>query len=280
MATQRQRHGKGVRLSDLVGAGILDEGRFLINGNRRGVRVDPDRLGVAVVANTAGNLNCDFLLFDDRIVFNGRKCTLAGVLDGPHHYMEASEAPKRAGKKILAEVKKNAPHAGSGDALLVDALSAGHMHLQTLNLRGGLHKYQTTAAVALIDPGDGRAYTAHSGDSRVYCIRGGVSARQITKDHGMLNLVYSFLGLEGQPEIGAGTISDYNPDTDRILVCTDGLHDQIADRTAYMKQQFFKQAESIREIIEQPGSAQEKVNRLVSEARKQGSADDIATVLL
>jgi serine/threonine protein phosphatase PrpC len=141
-----------------------------------------------------------------------------------------------------------------------------------------------TTAVALAICGD-RAYAAYVGDSRLYLLRAG-RIYQMTEDH---SVVYEMVrkglltaeearnhedrnvlsrSLGGRPEVEVGfweaPLSLRNED--RLLICSDGLHDLVTD------------AEILSTVMtEQEGSAAAK---LIAIAKERGGYDNVTVALI
>lgn len=120
----------------------------------------------------------------------------------------------------------------------------------------------TTAVVAHL--ADGHAHLAHVGDSRAYLLRRG-ELQQVTVDHSD--------GLRITQALG--TTSDIAPDVtdvelvdgDRLILCTDGLTDMVAD-------------DEIRDITEGAADAQTACDRLVQTALAYGGVDNVTVIVV
>jgi PPM family protein phosphatase len=139
----------------------------------------------------------------------------------------------------------------------------------------------TLTAVTII--GD-LAYIAHVGDSRVYLIsRDGVE--QITRDHSLVqrlieldqltpeeaadhpqkNVLYRALGQSESLEVD--TLTRRLPPKSRLLLCSDGLWNQVEDR-------------EILDIVNKNANPQEACEKLVALANARGGIDNVTTILL
>lgn len=146
-----------------------------------------------------------------------------------------------------------------------------------------LHGMGTTCvAVAILVP---QVFVAYVGDSRLYLLREG-GFYQITEDHTIVNDMVRkgiltreqariheernvlSLSLGGRPEIQASFLEE--PMTlragDRLLLCSDGLHDLITDL----------ELQSI--IAASP--AHEAVQSLINAANREGGHDNITAALI
>ncbi|MFL5655295.1 MAG: PP2C family protein-serine/threonine phosphatase [Ktedonobacteraceae bacterium] len=154
-------------------------------------------------------------------------------------------------------------------AILEQLIREADEHVRTEGAqRAGTHDLATTVAMAILcrQPGM-RGYTmiyAHVGDSRIYLLRGDEPLKRLTSDDGLLaklvenqvvneedalridqamrtdqlsDTEYSYFRLRGgitqalggpqPPTIHVNQVSVYPGD--RILLCTDGIHDNLVD---------------------------------------------------
>lgn len=140
----------------------------------------------------------------------------------------------------------------------------------------------TTLDVLLL--ADGEAFVAHVGDSRTYLLRSGAAA-QVTTDH----TVAEVLVIEGKlspeearvsplrtilvnaigvsPDVGVELAHIKLRRGDKILLCSDGLHD------------YFPAESEISELLAEK-SGQEGLERLVEIAKQRGGHDNITGVLV
>ena len=119
----------------------------------------------------------------------------------------------------------------------------------------------------------------HVGDSRVYALEG-TALKQLTDDHSYVNMLRQMGELsdeevENHPRknvitrsVGSNETVEVDiqvrdaPDYDLVLVCSDGLTDEVPD-------------DVIEQIILQDEPLDEIVGRLVKEANARGGADNI-----
>ncbi|MDR2817636.1 MAG: Stp1/IreP family PP2C-type Ser/Thr phosphatase [Oscillospiraceae bacterium] len=140
----------------------------------------------------------------------------------------------------------------------------------------------STTIVSLIFFG-GLLHIANVGDSRAYCISNGI-IEQLTKDHSVVqvlidsgkitkreakkhpskNCLIKVLGLE--PGVEPSYTCRQMSREDKILVCTDGLHDRVIKKEMVS-------------VLEGFG-LEESVNELINIALKHGGADNITAVLM
>ena len=129
-----------------------------------------------------------------------------------------------------------------------------------------------------------QAIVSHVGDSRCYLVRDG-RARQITQDHTWVN-EQKKLGLISERDIAVsdarhvlirslGPEMFVSPDTtaltmlpgDMLVLCTDGLHDEMS-------------AATIAEIVSQPKSVEELAQELVARAVEIDGNDNTTAQLI
>jgi len=165
---------------------------------------------------------------------------------------------------------------------LKDAINrAGSMIVRRATEEPELRGMGTTATVMLFSKD--KAYIAHVGDSRAYCVREG-KITQITEDH---SLVHEQLksGLITEEEAkthqlkniitrSVGVQEDVEVDTvvwkvlpqDAYLLCSDGLTNMVGDQ-------------ELEEIVN-AGEPEQAARRLVDRANEQGGDDNITLILL
>jgi protein phosphatase len=119
---------------------------------------------------------------------------------------------------------------------------------------------------------EGVVCVAHVGDSRVYSFKSG-TLNQVTHDHsvvathpeyahlaGMRNILTRAMGVGDELEVDF-IIAPVEKD-ELFLLCTDGLHNYVAE-------------ERIVEILKSEKSAEERAEELVEEAKKGGGGDNV-----
>ena len=139
----------------------------------------------------------------------------------------------------------------------------------------------TTATVLYFD--DSKAYVAHVGDSRAYCIRGG-SIIQITEDHSLVNeqlksgliteeeakthqlknIITRSVGVQEEVEVDTIVWDVQNDDT--YVLCSDGLSNMV-------------QNEEIRALVSE-NETEEAARKLVELANDRGGDDNISLILV
>ena len=124
----------------------------------------------------------------------------------------------------------------------------------------------------------------HVGDSRVYAVEDG-QLRQLTDDHSYVNMLKQLGELseeevENHPRrnvitrsIGSNEVVDVDvqvrdaPDYEIVLVCSDGLTDEVP-------------YEVIQQLLQEDAPLEKIVERLVSEANERGGADNITVAAI
>lgn len=138
-----------------------------------------------------------------------------------------------------------------------------------------------TTFAALVVRGD-EALILHVGDSRIYLFREG-KLRQLTKDHSLVNelsgkeplddesyrrlkhIITRCLGTEGDVEVDRSRIQIH--DSDRFLLCTDGLTDEVT-------------SDEIANILRSEKDVQKNCNQLVDLALEHGGRDNITICMM
>src|SRR5690606_5445425 len=126
------------------------------------------------------------------------------------------------------------------------------------------------------------AYIAHVGDSRIYLYtKDGLE--QLTRDHSLVqrlieldqltqeeaaehpqkNVLYRALGQSENIEVD--TLTRRLPPKARLLLCSDGLWNQVPER-------------DIQEIVKQSNNPQDACNKLVALANKHGGMDNVTVI--
>lgn len=131
---------------------------------------------------------------------------------------------------------------------------------------------------------DGRAQLVHVGDSRAYLFRAGELER-LTEDHSVVgrmvregrisaeeadqhpqrSVLEKALGVEAELDVDSHTVG--TEPGDRILLCSDGLTNVLAD-------------EEIQAILADEPNPEKAAKRLVGEAIKGGANDNVTTVVV
>ncbi len=128
--------------------------------------------------------------------------------------------------------------------LLDEACNAASRRVYEAASSTGRQGMTTTLVAAVV--GGGAAFLGHVGDSRIYLLRDGV-LKQLTEDHSMINeliksgmlasadaaqsryrnVITRAIGL--YPTVRTDTMHVELLDGDRLLLCSDGLHDMVPE---------------------------------------------------
>ena len=159
--------------------------------------------------------------------------------------MTPAEANGQGERKEATEAKETEAHGNGEQPALTEALARAveAANRQVRELAHSLGQATGTTLTAVAISGQ-RAALAHLGDSRAYLLRGDVMV-QLTEDHSVLarlqsvdhpllsdpdifvprSMLYRSLGQED--EIGADTLDFTIAAGDRLLLCSDGLWDEV-----------------------------------------------------
>lgn len=206
---------------------------------------------------------------------------LLAVADG----MGGHQAGKKASKTAIKELKKyvkNQLEEGNEkfNEILRKGFKKADNKVTKLSEENPKHEGMGTTLVAAIINSE-KAVIGNIGDSRAYEINGRVE--QITKDH---SLVQSLIDAGEITEEKArnhpqrnvvtqtiGTESDIDVDlyerelNEVLMLCSDGLHDQLRD-------------EEIKEIFNKNSNLETIGNKLIDKANQKGGKDNTSVVLI
>ncbi len=219
---------------------------------------------------------------EDALLATGPK--LFAIADGMGGYAAGETASSEALKVLQQE-------AANFENLEADALSAAlaqavrQANAQIHHLAQTEEKYHDmgTTLVAVYLPGDGRAYIANVGDSRLYSWHQG-ELRQITVDHSYVaelvaqgeitpqeafqhpqkNIILRAIGAEAGLEVDVFTME--LAEASKLLLCSDGLSDMVQD-------------EQIAAIL-QGNSTKQAAEMLLEAALDNGGRDNISLILI
>lgn len=209
--------------------------------------------------------------------------TWAVVCDGMGGVSGGQVASELCVEKVSAAIKrgfrKNITIKGIKN-LLESAISAANSVVFDESLKNAELKGMGTTVVAVV-VNNGVAVIAHVGDSRAYCINDRITP--LTKDHSLVqlmidtgkitpeeakthpdrNIITRAVGIQNfvDAEIDIADVSE----SDKILICTDGLCGIVED-------------EDILQIIKQYGDS--SAEKLVEASVECGSRDNITAVLI
>ena len=212
--------------------------------------------------------------------------TLFCVADGMGGGSEGATASRFVCEEIakVAEIPDFAARMKAVDS----AIGAANARIRAYSQEKGFKQMGTTVAVLLVNPADARkGVICHVGDSRIYRVRGG-AAELLTKDHtiggqlsefatgdaaaGLRNrrnpLAHVLTRAIGVEEKVAGDWRKLDIEkNDRYLVCSDGVHDVIADS-------------QIGDILTVSQDIEEASKRLSDEIVRNGAPDNYTYVMI
>jgi serine/threonine protein phosphatase PrpC len=222
--------------------------------------------------------NEDFLSYSDTI--NGHLFVVCDGMGGHNAGDVASELGVNTLKDFLNESYISNPFEALEKAILYANKVIYNQALGNDYLLG----MGTTIVAALIR--DDRVYYGHAGDSRLYLhrnhvldqmtedhsaiqhlLKSGYITLQEAKDHPKRHEITRALGLSlvFEPDISPRAII---PQNDHIMmICTDGLTNMVGH-------------EEIAKILDNPYSLNDKANKLVSRANRNGGQDNISVMLI
>lgn len=177
-------------------------------------------------------------------------------------------------------------HENSGiPVILKNAIEFANYQLREMvNQKPDLKGMGTTCVMALIK--DGKLYTAHAGDSRIYMVRKGV-INQITKDHSSVqhlidigaiteeeselsdkkHQISKAIGVFDKVDAAITQIPLALQKNDKLLLCSDGLTEHV-------------NKEKIVEIIQSDVDIQHVTLKLIAKANEAGGSDNITVQLI
>ncbi len=239
----------------------------------------------AVVVTDLGNIRTNnedvglfFRIADDHI--STEKGCLLIVADGMGGHQAGEVASQMAAQIISHEYYKQN---GSIEKSLAKAFETANAEIFDLASKSKSHKGMGTTCTAVVIF-EKEIYYAHAGDSRAYILKqDGIS--QITQDHTYVNelvrrgeitaeaaathpernILTNAMGTKPSIRVDTGRIEKNFEESDRLLLCSDGLYDYIKDS-------------EMGELLSR-GSLREIANEMVSLAKKRGGHDNITVVL-
>ncbi len=224
-----------------------------------------------------GNVRIDN---EDTVYISGRKAPLlAMVADGMGGQAGGRTASENAVSYITTELKDKLKKADVED-LKKAAISAGEKIYNIAKKHEEFKNMGTTLAAAIIR--EDRVSAINVGDSRIYLLNAQGLSR-ITKDHkyvqylvdkGFLtqeeaehhpyrNIITRALGME---EVEADTFDFAWGTGDVLLICSDGLYEEVPE-------------DEIKAILKSKTSAKNKAETLIGLALKNGGRDNISAIV-
>ncbi|MBR5405628.1 MAG: protein phosphatase 2C domain-containing protein [Oscillospiraceae bacterium] len=211
---------------------------------------------------------------------------LAIVCDGMGGMQNGSAASQIAIAAAADQFRKGYQPAMDGEAvceLLRAATAHANQKVYRASVHGAVPSRMGTTLVAAFAR-DGEAFIVNVGDSRAYLVTEEGSARQLTTDHTVVQLLYEQGAITADERatharrnelmravgvairVLADTQSLPLTDGDRLVLCSDGCYGMISDD---------RMAELVRETAPEEFPA-----RAIAEANENGGKDNISVVLL
>ncbi len=211
----------------------------------------------------------------DRALVTG---TLGAVADGMGGHVGGEKAA------ALAIAELSGVRGAISEQRLVDVAQAANRRVFEASQAPELRGMGTTLVVASFDPNSGVVTIANIGDSRGYLYRGG-EIEQITLDHSLVeellrqgrlsedearnhpqrNMVTRALGIG--PEIEVDVFRLTVEPGDRILLCSDGLSNEVDD-------------DEVATVLDEVTDPREAAQQLVDRAVRHGGRDNVTVVIL
>lgn len=172
---------------------------------------------------------------------------LFALADGMGGYAAGDTASKEALQVLQQEAEKFKPLTGAElCSAMRSAVQQANAHIRRMAQTEEKYHDMGTTLVAVYLAADGKAYAANVGDSRLYTWREGV-LQQITRDHSYVaellasgeitaqeafkhpqkNIILRAVGAEDELEVDCFTIE--LTEATKLLLCSDGLSDMVAD---------------------------------------------------
>ncbi len=237
-------------------------------------------IGNATDVGKVRELNEDYLAhFDTPLGY----CII--ICDGMGGHTGGQVAAQTAALAIQKYLQDSQIDATGTPVTLSNAFEFANFQIRKLiGEKPSLNGMGTTCVLALIE--NGKLFTAHAGDSRIYLIRKN-KILQITRDHSSVQQLIDE-GVMTEEEAGASdkknqiikaigvfekvqpTISE-NPITlskdDKILLCSDGLTEHLTAATIFT-------------IVEKIQNIQEASLELIHSANRNGGTDNITVQMI
>lgn len=224
-------------------------------------------------------MNQDYVFASEQPV--GNLPNLFIVADG----MGGHNAGDFASRFVVNTVRELIENSDETDAiqLIESAIQKSNVLLrEEASKRKELYGMGTTIVAATII--NGVVYTANVGDSRLYLIEE-ADMKQVTRDHSLVeemvrigqltkeearkhpdkNIITRAIGVGEKVQIDF--FEDDLKKGDKILICSDGLTNMVADS-------------DIRDIAVDDGTVEERAKELIKAANEHGGKDNIAVILI
>jgi len=204
------------------------------------------------------------------------------VADGMGGHNAGEVASKIAMETVSEEYFKKGSNAEKEKAL-ANAFVAANKKIFNMSQADESYKGMGTTCTVLIITGQ-QVYFAHAGDTRAYILKDN-KITQITEDHTYVqqlvnngditaaeadvhpqrNVLINAMGTKPTLRVDTGKMKLTFNENDKLLLCSDGLHDYLSDAEL---------ADAM-----QKDDLQEIANYLVAEAKRRGGKDNITVAL-
>lgn len=222
-----------------------------------------------------------FVKMADEAVTLSKGCMLL-VADGMGGHNAGEVASKIAMETISEEYFKKDSDADKEKAL-ANAFVAANKRIFSMSQTDESYKGMGTTCTVLVLAGQ-QVYFAHAGDTRAYFLKDN-KIKQITEDHTYVqqlvkngditaaeadvhpqrNVLINAMGTKPTLRVDTGKSEFSFNENDKLLLCSDGLHDYLSDAEL---------AEAM-----QKKSLQEIADYLIDEAKRRGGKDNITVAL-
>jgi PPM family protein phosphatase len=240
----------------------------------------------AIVVTDLGNVRTNnedmglFVRIADENIQKARGHLLL-VADGMGGHNAGEVASRMAAEVVSREYFR---HKGSIETCLAFALKTANQKIYEASQAKPQYRGMGTTCTAIVIQ-EQQLYFAHVGDSRAYLFKNQEITR-LTEDHTYVqelvkngeitaeeaethpkrNLLTNAMGTKPTIRIDVGKCTQTFDETDKILVCSDGLYDYLTDV-------------DLTEILEDI-NLREMANFMVQEAKNRGGHDNITVVLV
>jgi len=227
---------------------------------------------------------------EDSILLN-RELNLYIVADGMGGHERGDVASRMAVLRINELIQEGLSSADEGllrqddyiRGVLRDAMAGANREIVEYSRRLGIGRVMGTTASLLLTR-NGRAYTGHVGDSRIYRLRNG-EIEKLTKDHSRVqelvdmgviapeeaeghylsHIITRALGSHGSVEVDTGVFDI--EDGDSFLLSTDGLFRVMG-------------INEVREVMMSRATAEERCRVLINRTLEGGAPDNVSVIIM
>jgi len=202
----------------------------------------------------------DSLLLKKRIV-SGKEVCLAAVCDGVGSLEDGAVASSIAIQMLIEWMNQIGTDERIGLAL-IDIVQKINQRVVHESIENGIQTASTLSALLLTGE---KYYTAHVGDSRIYCyVSGGL--RQLTEDQVLNGKLAGYLG---RTENFSVSYREYDWLGEKFLLCSDGLYKKLDTKCM---EKYCSQVNK--------GNISRILEKLVQSAIKNGESDNISAAFV